>query len=327
MAKNIPGLAPAALSLFDVTTQQAIIRYCRTTPEGSISADLDRGNPYLPPGIFALASPKYALSEENAYYVLMGLTYSALANVKDTEYGKAYYQALFEDLFGADAAYAGQLADRVETTDKASGTMGSVWSWMQEAWNSQMPDRFGLDANVGDQVKDDIDLSFEMLQLGKELTNLLLRQAMMINRVTNATSPDAYPQLQKLLATMNRSGQQGDIVGTGDLRRAVRRVSPPPLPLQELGPVGNLFSSIGNAASNFFRSPAGQAAVTAAASNVAGRLTQHLTGGGQQAAPPPAHPTNPGAPPIQVTADAITAAGGSGRSNVGHGNAVVVQLR
>lgn len=319
-----PSLAPACLALFDRETQRAIIAYARSTPESTISADLSRSNPYLPPGIFALASPRFAQDEKNAYHILMGLAYSMIANVKEQEFGKGYYQALLEDLFGLDAGHAGQIADRIETADKASSMLGSAWGVIQEAWNSAMPDRLGLDANAGNQLTDDIDMSFEMLRLGEEIHPLLTRLAMISARITDASPTDATPVVRRLLSTLGRGGDgTGDLI-SGNPERRVRRMMQNPLPTGDMGPVGSILSGLGTALQSFASSPAGQQAINSVVQQGTNALLSAV--GPRPAAPPQAAPMAQ-APPLSISTNvtpAQLAAAGAGRPA---GGAVCVEVR
>jgi hypothetical protein len=280
-------LAAACFALFDANTQQEMIKWARTTPQGEIRALLNRDTNFeLPPGIFELASTNGRLSEEQARHILTGLAvmYYYAAEQID-EMGQGFWAKMFASLYGLSDAYAAQVANSIETPDYQPGFIDRfIQNFFSGVWNeSSIVQSLGLSVNAGNPAND-IDVAYELMLAGKAIEQQVLRASMATDRIEDGrkdTSRLSGIITQMLPALINRARNgTGDIASASELTGGhVPVVKPRYMTHKAYGAHGDLGSWLGNASNSvadFLRSPAGQQ-VTAVANQALSRPASPAT--------------------------------------------------
>lgn len=253
MANNKVKPEAALLSLFSKRQQEMIINYVRGAAPSELAMDLSRrNNPLLPPGVFATVNIGGVLSDEEEVGAVWAMATMITHMLKNKSMGEGYYMELLTDVFLIDPAYAAQLIKNIETTDNAEGAWDAPAYLLKSLWNSGVglvgQHQLSTDTN---SVDDDLDRSWELVQLGQACLALVKRHAVMASSMADMLDRSASADVERIKAAMleakqlQETGEIGDITDYSPLMGSLSRYRPTPIPRSEQGGLFDVIAKVG----------------------------------------------------------------------------------
>lgn len=241
------------LALFGREQQEEIIALIKNNSESQVLTLLDRRrNPMLPPGIISAVGSSDVLSDEQRVGAIWAFAALVADQYKNFAFSKTAYRKMLIDVFIIDEVYAERLASEVNTVDDAAGLFDNPayaaaagWSGF---WNMLGMPNMTIDPNSKD---DDIDRSWEFVELGRVILGLVTRAAVMnssaASRLNTSMSTDVATIVNavKNAEARRSNGEIGGLYEDEHAMRLLTPYKPLPIPSSEMGGFFDTLKNIG----------------------------------------------------------------------------------